>query len=90
MKAENTFNWIIFISWNSTVFYFSHATKDPEVSVEPPAHYKYQQNKSGFDKRGGGGVIPCIYTLKIKPGDVTFVKEKFMKLTMKGISCETS
>ena len=37
------------------------------------------RNTKGYDKRGGGAVIPCSLHLSVKPGEVENIKTKLFK-----------
>lgn len=39
------------------------ATGNPTISETPPSHQSYQRNKAGADRRGGGTIISCSYSL---------------------------
>ena len=61
------------------VYFFSYSTGDPRISTNPPAEHKFIRNPKGYDKRGGGAVIPCTLELSVKPGEVENVKKKLFE-----------
>ena len=69
-------------------FSFSTATGDPRPSKKPPSLQKFKQNPSGYDRRGGGVVIPCTYTVEIRTGSAENVAQK-IKDFLKGLGEDT-
>ena len=54
----------------------------------PPSHHRYIHYKKGFDRRGGGAVIPCEYILEVKIGKLDLVNQMFKKHIKDSGICE--
>ena len=39
------------------------STDNPNISKVPPSRQYFRKNQDGFDRRGGGGIIPCQYII---------------------------
>ena len=39
------------------------STDNPNISKVPPSQQYFRKNQDGFDRRGGGGIIPCQYII---------------------------
>ena len=39
------------------------STDNPNISKVPPSQQSFRKNQDGFDRRGGGGIIPCQYII---------------------------
>ena len=39
------------------------STDNPNISEVPPSQQPFRKNQHGFDRRGGGGIIPCRYII---------------------------
>lgn len=45
------------------ISFFSTSTSNATVSKHPEGATKYRYNPYGYDKQGGGAVVPCTYEL---------------------------
>ena len=71
----------LFVDIITTIF-FSISVGDPVPSKKPPSDHKFEKSTSGgYDKRGGGVVIPCIYVLEIVEGKYHHVLEELRNFT---------
>ena len=65
------------------------STDNPNISKVPPSRQYFRKNQDGFDRRGGGGIIPCQYIIYCY--DSTFEKvrnilhESLKELRFQGI-----
>ena len=39
------------------------STDNPNIRKVPPSQQSFRKNQHGFDRRGGGGIIPCRYII---------------------------
>ena len=59
------------------------STENPNISKVPPSQQSFRKNQHGFDRRGGGGIIPCRYIiheslkeLKFQGSETLFIPTK--------------
>ena len=52
------------------------STENPNISKVPPSQQSFRKNQHGFDRRGGGGIIPCRYIIYCY--DSTFEKVRYI------------
>ena len=52
---------------------------NPTISEVPPSHQSFKKNKAAFDRRGGGGIIPCKYKLYCYESNYKMVKQHLQK-----------
>ena len=59
------------------------STDNPNISKVPPSQQSFRKNQHGFDRRGGGGIIPCRYIiheslkeLKFQGSETLFIPTK--------------
>ena len=52
------------------------STDNPNISKVPPSQQSFRKNQHGFDRRGGGGIIPCRYIIYCY--DSTFEKVRYI------------
>ena len=52
----------------------------PTISKIPPVGQKYKRNIKGYDQRGGGAVIKCIYKVYCFSSSYNEVREKLCEL----------
>ena len=63
-------------------------TGEPMPSKDPLSRHRYIPCKKGFDKRGGGAVIPCEYILEVKIRKLDLVNQMFKKYIKDSRICE--
>ena len=61
---------------------------EPMPSKDPPSHHRFIPYKKGFDKRGGGAIIPSEYILEVKIGKFDLVNQMFKKYIKHSGICE--
>ena len=52
------------------------STGNPRISKIAPSYQPYQRNKAGEDRRGGGAIIPCSYSLHYWDENYSLVHSK--------------
>lgn len=70
------------------VLFFSKSVGDPIPSKKPPPDQKFEKSEcGGYDRRGGGVIIPSIYVLDVVEGKTDYVVRELHNFTKNYDGC---